>query len=587
MKAKIANPFNTRPATLALAAMIGLGGAQSVQAATYTWTSNTNSTWTTAGNWSTSVAPTNTTAAHRLDILGTGASNAGATYTGAQGTTRYGSSSVRGLAIGLTKNAVFTITGGTFSSLNSTAAGVNGYDALGNSGSVTGTLNVSGGTFIGATPGTCLGFGSGGTGILNVNSGTATITSLVYNSVGTANLDGGTLEVNDVIRTGGSGIFNFNGGTLKARKSTTTFMDGTNVTVNVKNLGAKIDTQAFNITIAGALKEDAGSMGGGLEKSGSGALSLTAVNTYTGATNIKNGSIILGVGNDRLKTTGSVLLGDTSTSGKLVLGDGTARNQTLAGLTTTGNGGSVVGGAGTDSTLTLNIASSNIYGGTLGGGGTNENKLALNKTGEGTLTLTGENTYTGATTIDGGSLALGTGGSIDHSSGVNLINGGNFNVSALSNYSVASLTGNGSVTGDVTVTGALGIGASPGAVIFNDDLTLGASAVSTFEINGFTTGLGLYDLAIGRSGSQIVTFGGTLILNFFGGLDGFNTIGSAKIFDFESYDGDFNLPITTNGLASGYTATFNSDTGFVTVVPEPSAALIGGLGLLCLLRRRR
>ena len=404
--------------------------------------------------------------------IGQGSSGAGdtpvSTFTQSGGTTTIGASST--LYLGNYRGATMDIQGGTLTSSSSANIGIRGNSTLTISGANTGV------TFTSVALGNAFGY-TNATSDVNLNGGTLTL--------GTSGFT--------IADTAGAKTVNFDGGTLKASATSADFVNANSV--YVKAGGATIDTDIYDVTIDNALLQSEATTGT-LTKAGAGKLTLTATNTYTGTTNIKNGSIILGVGNDRLKTTGSVLLGETSTAGKLVLGDGTARNQTLAGLTTTGSGGSVVGGAGTDSTLTLNIASSNIYGGTLGGGGTNENKLALNKTGAGTLTLTGENTYTGATMIDGGSVALGTGGSIDHSSGVNLINGGNFNVSALSNYSVASLTGNGSVTGDVTVTGALGIGASAGTVTFNDDLTLGTSALSTFEINGFTTGL--YDLAQGR-----------------------------------------------------------------------------------------
>lgn len=146
-----------------------------------------------------------------------------------------------------------------------------------------------------------------------------------------------------------------------------------------------------------------------LTKGGIGALTLNGANTFTGGTNIKNGSIIISNGDNRLAAGGAVTLGDVTTSGKLVVGTSiTARNQTLAGLTATGLGGSVVGAHETNnSTLTLNIASgSSTFGGTLGGAGTNENMLALTKSGAGTFELTGVNTFTGNVSIGAGNLVI-------------------------------------------------------------------------------------------------------------------------------------------------------------------------------------
>ena len=165
--------------------------------------------------------------------------------------------------------------------------------------------------------------------------------------------------------------------------------------------------QASNTTYDSIIENGSGSIV--LNKGGLGNLTLNGANTFTGGTNIKNGSIIIGGNNDRLATGGSVVIGDVGTSGKLVLGDATtARNQTLAGLTATGLGGNVVGAHATNnSTLTLNIASgSSTFGGTLGGAGTNENMLALSKSGAGTFALTGANTFTGNVSISAGNLVI-------------------------------------------------------------------------------------------------------------------------------------------------------------------------------------
>jgi len=205
----------------------------------------------------------------------------------------------------------------------------------------------------------------------------------------------------------------------------------------------------------------------------------------------------------------------------------------------------------------------------------------------GTLTLGAASTYTGKTTVTGGTLALGTNGSIANSSEIAL-NGGNFNVSAVTGFSTGAsqlLTGNGgSITGNITVNGTMAIGNSPGTMTFNNDLTLGAASISNFEFTVGSFTLGSFDLALGGDGIQGVTFGGTLNLLFDSGETYAN--GSVKIFDFENYSSDFTT-VSFSGLGVGQTATFDASTGFVTVVPEPQAALLGSLGVLALLRRRR
>lgn len=99
---------------------------------------------------------------------------------------------------------------------------------------------------------------------------------------------------------------------------------------------------------------------------------------------------------------------DAGANAKWILGDGTAVTQTISGLTSisTSPNSSIVGSAATDSTLTVNQDSNTAFNLPLGGTGSNENKLALVKSGKGRLTLGAINTYTGPTTISGGTLLL-------------------------------------------------------------------------------------------------------------------------------------------------------------------------------------
>jgi len=69
----------------------------------------------------------------------------------------------------------------------------------------------------------------------------------------------------------------------------------------------------------------------------------------------------------------------------------------------------IVGSSTAQATLVINTtaetpASFTNFAGTIGGPGTDENNIAFVKKGDGPLTLSGNNTYTGSTTISGGSL---------------------------------------------------------------------------------------------------------------------------------------------------------------------------------------
>ena len=152
-----------------------------------------------------------------------------------------------------------------------------------------------------------------GTGILNINNGTVTVNTTSDTSTitladqapnppnpggnGTINLNaGGTLVTarNFTTAANGTGTFNFDGGVLQINRGTgnvTTDLFGTgNITVNVQNGGARIDTQNNSTVINRALL---GAGTGGLEKLGSGVLTLAGANTYLGNTTVSSGTLAL------------------------------------------------------------------------------------------------------------------------------------------------------------------------------------------------------------------------------------------------------------------------------------------------------
>ena len=185
---------------------------------------------------------------------------------------------------GANKVAQFTQTDGTVV-FNGSSMGI------GNGGGVS-QLDFSGGTFTSTAAGMILGVRANST--VNI-SGTATVTlpSLTFGHavstaavMNTVSLDGGRLVVGSIGKAGGNATLNFNGGTLQAAASTTTFLEGLDA-ANILAGGAIVDTAGYDVTIAQDL---VGS--GGLTKLGAGTLTLDGANSYKGGTNVNAGTLI-------------------------------------------------------------------------------------------------------------------------------------------------------------------------------------------------------------------------------------------------------------------------------------------------------
>jgi len=230
----------------------------------------------------------------------------------------------------------------------------------------------------------------------------------------------------------------------------------------------------------------------------------------------------------------------------------------------------------------------------------------LTKSGAGALTLSGTNTYTGATLISGGTLKLDATGTINNTSEVSLGTAGTLDVSAKSlGYTVGTLKGSGNVTGALTVSTQFAIGNSPGTTNFSSSLTIGAGSTYLYELtSGATPGLNSADLG-DIAGALTLTAGSILDLFQLG------TYTANNKFTLFAYDGLLTgtfKDTSSNVLSDGATFTdaggiwmidYNDATAganggvgtnyvTITAIPEPNvAALLGGLGMLALLRRRR
>ena len=173
---------------------------------------------------------------------------------------------------------------------------------------------------------------------------------------------------------------------------------------------------------------DVGSGGTGIRKLSAGSLTVGSFNVTAGGT--------FSIRNDTTTSTNSTLtLGGSGSSGNVVSGGGgdllyAASGGTLNIVGPNGSTGAgvlnvVLGQSGNfNSAGTMSVSS--VISNSVGGFG-------VTKTGVGTLTLSGANTYTGDTTVSSGRLALSGSGSIANSSSVELAGGATLDVSGLTN----------------------------------------------------------------------------------------------------------------------------------------------------------
>ena len=235
------------------------------------------------------------------------------------------------------------------------------------------------------------------------------------------------------------------------------------------------------------------------------------------------------------------LAGDATFSNNAESTNRKLRFQVVNGSATEGNVSTLtIGGSNTAS---LNQMVSPI------GDGANGGKLALTMSGAGTWTLTPTSisTYTGATTVSAGTL---------------LVNG------SLGNTAV-SVGANGTIGGS----GSLG-----GSLAFDGDATLNvvnlADALTIVGSVTFGSGFGIDNLTGIDWDALDLNTGYTLLNN--------GTDFSAAGLD------NFGLANAVSVGALGRQAYFETGNLQVVLIPEPNvAALLGGLGILALLRRRR
>ena len=396
-----------------------------------------------------------------------------------------------------------------------------------------------------------------------------------------------------------------------------------------------------------------------LTKSGAGTLVLTKAGTYTSGTMVNQGALRMqhatatGSGghtvanNAALELANSVAVGNRALSitGAGVSSGGALRNvasntSSYAGAITIGTGGARINSDSSGAlTLSGGVVTSLHNNVTFGGAGNTTVSTAvisggggLVKDGAGVTTLTAINTYTGATTVSNGILAVNGSGTINSSAVT--INGGNFRYNSTTAYSgaltmtsgtISGTNWNGSLGNQTIATGdVVSPGNSPGTAITTAQ-TWAAGGSYEWEINSTTAGIITPGNAGADPGWDLINGSGTLnitatvgneftidvmsltLANVAGAVHNFDnsTSDSWMIADFNAINGfsadAFIIDTTQFALHNAFTGTFDialGNSGSIggtdseiwltyTVIPEPKTALLGCLGVLLILRRRR
>ena len=418
-----------------------------------------------------------------------------------------------------------------------------------------------------------------GAGTLILNNASHAFTDLFFNQ--------GVVQA-DALNKLGSAAFNFHGGTLKFGAA----FDPSTKTVTFGAGGAVFDTTGFDITFANAV----GNSGtGGLTKIGTNNLTLQGVNTFTGATSVTDGRLILDGGTNQISSTAGLTLSGTSA---FQLGGTTAANQTVTSLVGAA-GNSIVGGNASVSTLTVNQGTSTTYAGFIGGAGTNENNVALVKTGVGTLTLAkAANPFTGGLTVRAGTLSNNGANANNTAFGAGTITLGDTSGTAdasiyffhSGNYANPITVASGS-SGAATIIGGATTGTPnlSGGITLNKDLILTkeAGTSGTFTVSGGITGTG--NLIISNNGSTAVTNLTTVAINPTGSITnsglttGTTTVSAnigSNVTSIIQRSATSNMTLSGANIAFTGGITVNAGTlniiGGATTAPTPNALTVDG-----------
>jgi uncharacterized protein YhjY with autotransporter beta-barrel domain len=385
-----------------------------------------------------------------------------------------------------------------------------------------GTYNLVAGTLI--APGVILGTSTGSTGTMNQSGGSFTAEGLVQigdGGTGFYNLTGGTADFQDGVTSGDSV-----GSVLSQGGASVLTVEGAAAQIGVTGIGT------YNLSGGTATFNDGVVVGatGTINQTGGTFIVPTGqtidLSTAGGAYNLNGG--ILQVNN-------STLVG-TSGEGTLNFGGGTLQIMAAGAFTDSLDGTLTGAGATIDAVTTPGVTTVTMAGNLSGNGG-----ITFNGSAGTVFSFAGVNTYTGATTINSGTL---------DANGVDIVNSSALNIGALGTLNLTLANGGLAYAGSLAGSGALNVNFATAGDAFVVQNASSYTGPITLGANGTGGVLQVYNGSFGNisdngTASGVVIGGTPLVVGITAPSSGVVTFGTA------TYTG----PTTIN---SGF--TLNADT---------------------------